>query len=85
MITWEMFVSVIRAEIPDRESAEAMEISAESRLIEDLGYDSISIIELLTQIEECFGVDYTERENFAAHFNVCQDIFEGIQELIRSA
>lgn len=82
-MTWESFVSLIRAEIPDRELAKSIEILPESRLIEDLGYDSISVIELLSQIEDCYGVDYTTREKFAAHFNVCQDIFEGIQQLMQ--
>lgn len=82
MITWEMFVELIRSQIPNRELAESVEILSETRLIEDLEYDSIAIIELLAQIEEDYGVDITTHPDFAVRFNVCKDIYEEIQEML---
>lgn len=81
-MTWEMFVDLIRSEIPDRVMAEQIEILPETRLIEDLGYDSLAVIELLSRIEEVYGIDYTLLENFSERFYVCQDIYEGMQELM---
>lgn len=81
-MTWERLISLIRMQIPDVKVAESMEIMPESRLIEDLGYDSLAVVELLSQLEEGYGIDYTVLENFLERFNVCQDIYEGIQELM---
>ena len=36
------------------------EISEDTNIYEDLQYDSLAIVELLTAIEEEFGVDFTE-------------------------
>ncbi|MCH5267838.1 MAG: hypothetical protein J1E62_05775 [Lachnospiraceae bacterium] len=82
MITWEEFTELIRSQIPNRELAKSVEIMPETRLIEDLEYDSIAIVELLSKIEEDYGVDYTTLPDFLERVNVCRDIYEGIQELL---
>lgn len=81
-MTWENFVELIRLEIPDRQMAEEVEILPESRLIEDLGYDSLAVVELLSQMEQLYDIDYTMLDNFSERFNVCGDIFEGMKELM---
>lgn len=81
-MTWENFVELIRLEIPDRQMAEEVEILPESRLIEDLGYDSLAVVELLLQMEQLYDIDYTMLDNFSERFNVCGDIFEGMKELM---
>ena len=40
------------------------EISEDTNIYEDLQYDSLAIVELLTAIEEEFGVDFTELDDF---------------------
>lgn len=81
-LTWEVFADLIRSEMPDRDMAERAEILPETRLIEDLGYDSLAVIELLSQMEEVYGIDYTLLEDFSERFNICKDIYEGMQELM---
>lgn len=82
MITWDMFVELIRSQIPNRELAESVEILPETRLIEDLEFDSIAIVELLSQIEEDYGVDVTTLPDFMMRFNVCKDLYEAVLEML---
>jgi long-chain acyl-CoA synthetase len=55
------------------------EVSEESQLIEDLGFDSIGLVELVVRIEEWYGIDFDE-ENFKPGITVSQ-----VQKLINSA
>lgn len=64
------------------ESEESKEITEDSRLIEDLDFDSFDFMELLSEIENRFGVDFTELDDFANKINVCKDLYKGIQDLL---
>lgn len=51
-------------------------------IIDDLGYDSLAMVELLNKIEETFGVDFTELPDFLERFERVGDIREGIEKLM---
>lgn len=56
-------------------------IEQDTKLIEDCGFDSLNIMDLLTEIENVFGVDFMDLENFEEKFNVCSQLCEGIEKL----
>ena len=39
-------------------------------------------MDLFCKIEEQFGVDFTDLEDFGNRFNVCVSLWEGINELV---
>ncbi len=45
--------------------SEGMEITDDIRLIEDLGYDSVDLMQLIVDIEEEFGVDFMNNDILA--------------------
>ena len=57
-------------------------IEQDTKLIEDCGFDSLNIMDLLTEIENVFGVDFMDIENFEEKFNVCSQLCEGIEKLV---
>ena len=57
-------------------------IEQDTKLIEDCGFDSLNIMDLLTEIENVFGVDFMDVENFEEKFNVCSQLCEGIEKLV---
>ena len=57
-------------------------IEQDTKLIEDCGFDSLNIMDLLTEIETVFGVDFMDLENFEEKFNVCSQLCEGIEKLV---
>lgn len=57
-------------------------IEQDTKLIEDCGFDSLNIMDLLTEIENVFGVDFMDLENFEEKFNVCSRLCEGIEKLV---
>ncbi len=57
-------------------------IEQDTKLIEDCGFDSLNIMDLLTEIENVFGVDFMDLENFEEKFNVCSQLCEGIEKLV---
>lgn len=57
-------------------------ITLETKLIEDLEFDSVQLMMLLNEIERKFGVDFTDLEDFQDKFNLCRLLVEGIEELI---
>ena len=57
-------------------------IEQDTKLIEDCGFDSLNIMDLLTEIENVFGVDVMDLENFEEKFNVCSQLCEGIEKLV---
>ena len=57
-------------------------IEQDTKLIEDCGFDSLNIMDLLTEIENVFGVDFMDLENFEEKFNVCSQLSEGIKKLV---
>ncbi len=58
------------------------EILPEMDLVDDLCFDSISLMELFSEIEERWGVDFTDLDDFATRFHHCGDLYEGIKELL---
>lgn len=79
MITWEELRNVIAANCS--EETKELEITLDTRLIEDLKFDSVAIMELFTDIEEKFGIDITDLEDFDYKFNLCKTLLDGINEL----
>ena len=57
-------------------------IEQDTKLIEDCGFDSLNIMDLLTEIENVFDVDFMDLENFEEKFNVCSQLCEGIEKLV---
>ena len=57
-------------------------IEQDTKLIEDCGFDSLNIMDLLTEIENVFGVDFMDLENFEEKFNICAQLCEGIEKLV---
>ena len=57
-------------------------IEQDTKLIEDCGFDSLNIMDLLTEIANVFGVDFMDLENFEEKFNVCSQLCEGIEKLV---
>lgn len=55
--------------IPDVES---MEVSESSRLIEDLGFDSLALMMMSMEIEDAFGFKFTELVKFETVGDVCK-------------
>lgn len=82
MATWEVLEEMFREHMPDQTRAESVSIDQDTRLFEDLQYDSVAVIELLTDIEERFGIDYTSLPDFAGKMDRCGDFYLGIQELL---
>ena len=52
-----------------------IEITDDTKLFEDLGYDSVAIIQLLVDVEELFGFESDE-------FDECMDAFESISTFV---
>lgn len=80
MISWNEVQILIKSEL--KEMGKEIDVCKESRLIEDLEFDSIALMDLFCEIEDQFGVDFTELEDFGNRFNVCESIWEGINELV---
>ena len=59
------------------------EISEDTNIYEDLQYDSLAIDELLTAIEEEFGVDFTEQDDFEDLLCTYRGIDMGIEKLLQ--
>ena len=63
----EQILAGLRAEVVellDLESAEA--ISEDSRLVEDLGLDSLAMVDLVTMVEERFGIKLATNTDLTA-------------------
>ena len=80
MISWKEAQTLIKSEL--QEMGKEIDVCKESRLIEDLELDSIALMDLFCKIEEQFGVDFTDLEDFGNRFNVCVSLWEGINELV---
>lgn len=62
MISWKEVQTLIKSEL--KEMGKEIDVCKESRLIEDLELDSIALMDLFCKIEEQFGVDFTDLEDF---------------------
>lgn len=73
MISWKEVQTLIKSEL--KEMGKEIDVCKESRLIEDLELDSIALMDLFCKIEEQFGVDFTDLEDFGNRFNVCVSLW----------
>lgn len=80
IVTWEEVRDLIQGLYGDSD----IEITIDTRVMDDLEFDSVSVMQLLSEIEEKFNVDFTDLEEFEERFNRCGDLHEGILELIKS-
>ncbi len=81
-MSWEHFEKLVRDHVPDREAADRITIDQETSLFRDLKYDSIAVVELLSVIEEEYGIDFTDLPNFMEKLDRCSDFYQGLQELL---
>lgn len=79
MVTWEEVRSLIEEVCVESNAT----IEKDTKIMDDLRFDSIAVMELLTKIEEEFEVDFMDLEEFEERFNRCGDLYEGIVELIK--
>ena len=82
MLDQEVLLNMILGLAPD---GAAKEINDDTNIVEDLQYDSLAMVELLNEIEEKFGVDFTELPDFLERFECVGDIWDGIQTLLNVA
>lgn len=80
MIRKEMLIDMILELTPEDAN---QEIRDDTNIIEDLKFDSLAMVELLNRIEEKFSVDFTELPDFLERFEYVNDIWEGIEILMR--
>ena len=59
-------------------------LSEETDLIEDLELDSIEIFQLLTEVEEAFGIQFEDVDLLAENFVKLEDFIELIEKTIES-
>lgn len=69
----EKLKSILIKVIPD---IEGMEVSENSRLIEELGFDSLAIMMMSMEIEEAFNFKFTEFVKFETVGDVCRYLEE---------
>jgi len=79
MIRKEILINTILELAPDDIPEE---VNDDTNIIADLNYDSVAMVELLNEIEEKFGVDFTELSDFLERFECIGDIWEGIELLL---
>ena len=70
---FERLKSILIKVIPD---IEGMEVSENSRLIDDLGFDSLAIMMMSMEIEEAFNFKFTEFVKFETVGDVCRYLEE---------
>lgn len=51
-------------------------ITSNSRFLEDLGVDSLDLVSVLLNIQDDYGVEWTDEE--ISNINTVSDIFEGL-------
>ena len=67
----------VRAIIADQLNVDAEKITMESSIIEDLGADSLDVVELIMALEENFGVEIPDDD--AEKINTIGDIVNYIE------
>lgn len=82
MVKWDEFQEIVWNNAGEKGIVDREMITLDTKLLEDLQYDSVGIMDLLSDIEEKWGVDFTDLEDFGDRFNVCGEIFEGIKILL---
>lgn len=62
---------------------EGREISLESRLVEDLGGDSLDMLELIMSLEERFGIEVPDED--AEHIKTVRDVVDYVKKRLAEA
>ena len=78
MVSWNEVKELIENVCNDPD----FEIELETKIMDDLKFDSVAVMELFSAIEEQFGVDFTDLDDFEDRYNKCRDLYEGIVELL---
>ncbi len=65
-------IDKVKAIIAEQLGLEAAEITAEAKIKDDLGADSLDMVELVMELEEAFGLKIAEEE--MQHILTVQDI-----------
>jgi acyl carrier protein len=73
--TLRLVTSIIREKVEVDEN----EIKLESRLVDDLGFDSLGLVELVLTFEETFNVEISDKET--EQFRTVQDIVHYVEGL----
>ncbi|MEO1942002.1 MAG: acyl carrier protein [Campylobacterales bacterium] len=68
----------VRKVIKEQLNISEDEIKPESKFVEDLGADSLDIVELMMSLEEKFGIEIPDSE--AEKMETVQDVVEYIQK-----
>lgn len=78
MVSWNEVKGLVESICGDPD----LEVGMETEIMDDLQFDSVAVMELLSAIEEQFGVDFTDLDDFEDRYNKCRDLYEGIVELL---
>jgi len=66
-----------------RRTVNIEELGKETLLIEDLGYNSVDIMELVIQIEEKYGIDFSDSDIFWGNMNCISAISEYVEKKLQ--
>lgn len=62
---------------------EGLEISDDMLLIENLAFDSVQLISLISEIEEMFGIEFTGDNMLFERFDRIGDLCEMVYEMVQ--
>ncbi len=79
-IIGEQLISII-SELVDHEISD---MNSESRLIEDLGFDSVSIINLIAAVQDEFGFEFGENDNIVDIISTIGNLEKYIERVIEN-
>ena len=65
----EKLKTVLAKVIPDVEN---MQVDENTRLVEDLGFDSLAMMMMAMELEDAFGIKFTEFVKFTTVGDVCK-------------
>ncbi len=82
-MTREEIFEQVKEIIADRLGVDPDEIKMESRLIEDLGADSLDNAELVMNLEEKFGIEIPDEDQ--AKIQTIEDIVNYIEEKLKNS
>ncbi|MBO4219471.1 MAG: acyl carrier protein [Clostridia bacterium] len=67
----EKLKELLSKSLPPQSNVDLSKVTAETRLIEDLGFDSLALMMLSMEIEEAFGFKFKEFVRFETVGDVC--------------
>lgn len=77
-VTYDEIIDLVKKHTPNKD----VKISFETKLLEDLEYDSLAMIELFDEIEEKYHIDCMENEMMYQALSTVQKLFLLIQEKV---